>query len=195
MNSHKLQRKAKFKTAGTGKRKRYERSDFSMWVDSRRAEITPPPSAEEVAGYQEWMFRRTEECELEYQQWIADGIPKLHDVYGGIMINFNAPIKIFYANLLFIGVKMRVKDGQLRISGAIEKLSPVYQEEIVKRKSHLIEMLSQQPPDALRPYFFRLLSVNEVKEASVIANQMKIELTQMPVAGGWLVGLSHQSEN
>lgn len=105
------------------------------------------------------------------------------------MINLNNPIRIFYGNLLYIGVKLRVKDGQLRISGNIEALSPVYRDEIQKRKEHLIDLLDVTPPEELAPYFFRLLKVTELTEALRIAERIQVGVKSLPVNGGWLIEL------
>lgn len=102
-------------------------------------------------------------------------------------IDTNKPIRIFYANMLRIGLKFKVRDGQLKVGGNMEIMTPVLQDEIIKRASHLIELLSPEVPEALRPYFYRLISVNEVKEAIAIAEPMGISLRQTPVNSGWLI--------
>lgn len=106
------------------------------------------------------------------------------------MIDLNNPIRIFYSNLLHIGIKLRVKDGKLRISGKIDLLSPVYRDEIIKRSTHLIDLLDVVPPEELEPYYFRLLSVNELTDALRIAERMQIEVKSLPVNGGWLLEIS-----
>jgi hypothetical protein len=69
------------------------------------------------------------------------------------MIDPSNPIRIFYANLLRAGIKLKVVNTQLRVGGNTEVLSPVHRDEILKRAEHLIELLSPKVPEALRPYF------------------------------------------
>jgi hypothetical protein len=107
------------------------------------------------------------------------------------MDKYNKPIRIFYANLLRAGIKLRVVDGKLRVGGNTEILSPVLQEEIVKRAGGLIELLAPEVPEALQPYFYRLIKVNEVKDAVGIAEQMGISLRQTPVNSGWLIEIQN----
>lgn len=98
------------------------------------------------------------------------------------------PIKIFLANLLFAGVTLAVVDGKLRVGGKTSILSPVYRDEIMKRKEHLIDLLSPVPPPSLRAYCYRLLKVRHLQEALNIAAQERIEVWHLPVNGGWLIG-------
>ena len=107
------------------------------------------------------------------------------------MIDINKPIRIFYANLLRSGITLSVANGQLRVGGNLEILSPVYREEILKRADHLIELLSPEVPAELQPYFYRLLKVDELKEAVGIAEQMGISLRQTPVNMGWLIEMQN----
>jgi hypothetical protein len=97
------------------------------------------------------------------------------------------PIRIFYANLLYLGITLQVDEGMLKISGATKTLSPAYREEIVKRKTQLVELLACQPPDALRPFCFRLCSLAEAQAAQAIAHQLRQPIRCTPVNGGWLV--------
>lgn len=103
------------------------------------------------------------------------------------MLDANRPIRVFYANLLRMGIKLRAVDGELKISGRKDLATPVVREEIIKRAEFLIELLSPEVPEALQPYFYRLIKVDEVKEAVGIAEQMGISLRQTPVNGGWLL--------
>jgi hypothetical protein len=103
------------------------------------------------------------------------------------MLDTNKPVRIFYANLLRSGVKLRVADGQLKVSGNMEIMTPVYQEEVIKRAEQLIELLSPEVPSELEPYFYRLIKVNEVKDAVGIAEALGISLRQTPVNSGWLL--------
>lgn len=98
------------------------------------------------------------------------------------------PIKVFLGNLLYAGIKLAVVDGKLRVGGNTKILSPVYREEIMKRKEHLIELLTPQPPPSLRPYCYRLIRLPHLKEALNIAAQERVEVWHMPVNGGWLLG-------
>jgi hypothetical protein len=102
------------------------------------------------------------------------------------MIDFGKPVKVFLGNLYFLGVKVRVVDGQLRITGDTAKLSPAYREEIVRRSEQLIDLLSPAVPEELRPYFSRLISVDEVVDAMGIAERIDAHLLTSPVNGGWL---------
>jgi hypothetical protein len=43
----------------------------------------------------------------------------------------------------------------------------------------------------LQPYFYRLIKVNEVKDAVGIAEQMGISLRQTPVNSGWLIEIQN----
>lgn len=110
------------------------------------------------------------------------------------MIDFNKPIRIFYANLLHIGVNLYVNDGKLRVSGNLDSLSPVYREEIVKRKDQLIELLSTRPPEALAAYFDRLIPLPELREALWIAEQNSIKVKALPVNGGWLLEMEQKAK-
>jgi hypothetical protein len=111
------------------------------------------------------------------------------------MIDTNKPIRVFYANLLRAGIILRVVDGQLKFGGKTEILSPVYREEIIKRASHLVDLLLPEVPEVLRPYFYRLISVNELRDAIGIAETMGISLRQTPVSGGWLIELLNRRVN
>jgi len=102
-------------------------------------------------------------------------------------LDTNKPIRIFYANLLRSGIKLKVENGKLKVGGNMEIMTPVYQDEIIKRAEQLIELLSPEVPEPLLPYFYRLIKVDEVKEAVGIAEQMGISLRQTPVNSGWLV--------
>lgn len=103
------------------------------------------------------------------------------------MLDLNKPIIIFYANLLYQGFRVRVADGQLRVGGDMDKLSPAYRDEIMRRKEHLIELLSPPVPDELAPYFGRLISVDESIVASGIAERIDADTRLTPVNGGWLL--------
>lgn len=103
------------------------------------------------------------------------------------MLDTNKPIRVFYANLLRHGINLRVVNGQLKVSGNMEIMTPVYQEEIKKRAEQLIDLLSPEVPEPLLPYFYRLIKVDEVKAAVGIAESMGISLRQTPVNSGWLI--------
>jgi hypothetical protein len=104
------------------------------------------------------------------------------------MLDLGKPIKTFYANLLFQGIVLTVKDGQLKVNGPGRKnLSPVYKDEIMKRAEFLIEILSPEVPLDLQPFFGRLISVNEVVEVMGIAERLQVGIETTPVNGGWIV--------
>lgn len=102
-------------------------------------------------------------------------------------LDTNKPIRIFYANLLRMDIHLRAYNGKLKVTGRMDLCTPVLQEEIVKRSEQLIELLSPEVPEPLQPYFYRLIKVDEVKEAVGIAEQMGISLRQTPVNSGWLL--------
>lgn len=103
------------------------------------------------------------------------------------MIDTNKPIRIFYANMLRIGLTFRVRNGQLRVGGNKEIITPVLKDEIAKRAEHLIELLSPEVPEDLAPYFYRLIRVDELKEAIRIAEILGVSLRTTPCNGGWLI--------
>ena len=102
-------------------------------------------------------------------------------------LDYGKPVKVFYANLLVLGIKLRVDSGKLFVEGNVDVLSPVYRGEIIKRKQHLVELLTPEPAPALTPYFGRLLRLDEVKQALGIAEQMQTRIDALPVNGGWLL--------
>jgi len=103
------------------------------------------------------------------------------------MIDYGQPIRIFYCNLLRMGITMKVKDGTLRVGGRVDLCTPVLQDEIAKRADGLIAILAPSVPDQLRPFFYRLISVDEVKAAIDIADELEISLRSTPANGGWLL--------
>ncbi len=62
------------------------------------------------------------------------------------MIDYGKPIRTFHKNLLRHGVELSVEDGQLKVSGNLENVSPAYRNEIVKRAALLIELLDDSSP-------------------------------------------------
>lgn len=103
------------------------------------------------------------------------------------MLDTNKPIRIFYANLLRMGITVRAVNGTLKVGGNRELLTPVLKEEIRMRAEHLVELLSPEIPEPLEPYFGRLLLLDELKQAIGIAEQMGLSLRQTPANGGWLI--------
>lgn len=103
------------------------------------------------------------------------------------MIEEGKPIRVFYANMLRIGLTFRVRDGQLKVGGNTALLTPVIKEEIRKRAEHLIALLSPEVPEQLEPYFYRLLKLEELKEVIYVAEIMGVSLRTTPVNGGWLI--------
>lgn len=108
------------------------------------------------------------------------------------MIDFDKPIRIFYANMLRIGLTFRVRNGQLRVGGNMEIMTPVLKDEIKKRSEHLIDLLSPQVPAELEPYFYRLIKLDELKEAIRVAEVIGISLRTTPVNGGWLIEIMNR---
>lgn len=108
------------------------------------------------------------------------------------MIEEGKPIRIFFANLLAIGITFKVVNGQLKVGGNMQIMTPVLQEEIIKRASHLIELLAPEVPVELEPFFYRLLRVDELKEAIRVAEVLGISLRQTPVNGGWLIEMQNR---
>lgn len=102
-------------------------------------------------------------------------------------MEYGLPVRIFYANMLRIGLRFRVVNGQLRVKDTQGIMTPVLQAEIVKRAEHLIELLAPEVPEPLAPYFYRLLKLDEMKDAIAIAELMGISLRTTPVNGGWLI--------
>jgi len=166
-----LERKAKIRVAGKRPRSSGGSSDFTWWVQQERIQLHPPPKREEID---------------DFQMWVANRVKNQ-----GETMDHGFPIRAFYANCLRSGLTLRVVDGKLKVGGNTEILSPVYREEIIKRAEQLIEMLSPEVPEPLQPYFYRLLKVDEVKEAVGIAEQMGISLRQTPVNMGWLLEIAN----
>lgn len=103
------------------------------------------------------------------------------------LARYNMPIKIFYGNMLKIGLKFRVKDGQLKVGGNREVLTPVLQEEIAKRAEMLIDMLTPPPSPEMASHFGRLLNLKELKTALETAIMLNEKVDSFPVDGGWLL--------
>lgn len=103
------------------------------------------------------------------------------------LARYNMPIKIFYSNLLKMGIKLKVQDGQLRAGGNRDLLTPVMRDEITKRAEHLIDMLTPPPSPEMERYFGRLLLLDELKEALNTAQLLNEKVESTPVNGGWLL--------
>ena len=110
------------------------------------------------------------------------------------IIEYGKPIKIFYANLLTIGVALSVDaaTGKLLVDGNLDCLSPVYRQEIVKRARHLIELLTPVPPADLDPYFGRLIKLDELKWVLTLAEALGAKVDALPVNGGWLLTMAKE---
>jgi hypothetical protein len=78
-------------------------------------------------------------------------------------------------------------NGTLKVGGNKTLLTPAVKEEIARRAEHLVELLAPEVPEALDPYFYRLITVDELRQAIDIAEQMGISLRTTPVNGGWLI--------
>jgi len=103
--------------------------------------------------------------------------------------DYGKPIRIFYANLLSAGLVCRVakENGKLVVEGNTDVLSPVYEQEIVKRAKHLVALLTPPPPVELEPYFGRLLKLDELKAALGMAEHVSTVVDATPCNGGWLL--------
>ncbi len=106
------------------------------------------------------------------------------------MIDLGKPIVVFYANMLKIGIRLRVVDGQLRVKDTQAIMTPVIRAEIEKRADHLIELLSPTVPVELQPYFWRLITVKEVVEVMGIAERLQVGVKTVPANGGWVALMS-----
>lgn len=102
-------------------------------------------------------------------------------------LGFNRPIRIFWANLLRVGITLRVENGKLKVGGdRPDLLTPVLRDEIVRRAPQLVDLLSPPVPEPLQPYFGRLLTVRELEAALAIAKQMNVRIRETPANGGWI---------
>lgn len=104
-----------------------------------------------------------------------------------VELDYGKPIRVFYANLLHIGLDLRVANGKLLVDGNLEICSPVLQQEIVKRSKHLIELLTPAPVEELAPYFGRLLILDELKTALRLGEKINAKVDATPANGGWLL--------
>jgi hypothetical protein len=102
-------------------------------------------------------------------------------------LDTNKPIRVFYGNLLRIGIRLRVVNGTLRVKDTQGIMTPVLKEEIGKRASHLVELLSPDVPAELEPFFYRLIKLDELQDAIGIAEMLGISLRHTPANGGWLI--------
>ena len=103
------------------------------------------------------------------------------------LARYNMPVKLFYGNMLKIGLKFRVKDGQLKVGGNREVLTPVLQDEIAKRAELLIALLTPPPSPEMESHFGRLLTLDELKVALNTAQMLGERVDSLPVNGGWLL--------
>ena len=103
-------------------------------------------------------------------------------------MEYGRPIRVFYGNLLRVGITLRVVDGVLRIGGqGRTNLSPAYRKEITRRAFQLIEILEPPVPDELMPYFHRPLTVQEIEAATNIAKQIGAHIAPFPANGFWIL--------
>lgn len=100
---------------------------------------------------------------------------------------YNFPVKIFYSNLLKMGIRLRVKDGSLRIGGNKELATPTLREEIEKRAEMLVDMLTPPPSPEMASHFERLLTLDELKQALNTAEFLREKVECWPMNGGWLL--------
>jgi len=110
---------------------------------------------------------------------------------GGQQMNklsrYGIPVKIFYINMLKLGLKFRVVDGQLKIGGNRELLTDAVKAEITKRAEFLIEMLTPPPSPEMASHFGRLLTLDELLVALNTAQMLNENIDSSPVDGGWLL--------
>ena len=173
IHSTKARRKVSLKNAGRKPGESSGNSDFTWWVRSRLSELHAPPTLEQVIDFRIWTWERIAACESD-------------------MLDYNKPIRVFYANLLYAGVTCKVKDGKLIVAGKTGQLSPAYREEIIKRKAQLMELLAVEPPEELEEYFGRLLKLTELKSALWTAERIKARVKATPCNGGWLLEMETQ---
>lgn len=107
---------------------------------------------------------------------------------------YNLPIKIFYSNMLHIGLKLKVVNGELKVGGNMEIVTPVIEEEIVKRAEHLIDLLTPAPCVEMARYFGRLLTLDQLKVALNAAQQLQEPVDAFPVNGGWILVTSKTAQ-
>lgn len=100
---------------------------------------------------------------------------------------YGLPIKIFYSNLLAMGIRLKVKDGQLRVGGRRDLVTPVLRAEIEKRAGLLVETFTPEPSADMERYFWRLLKLDELKDALRMAEMLSEHVDALPVNGGWLL--------
>lgn len=100
---------------------------------------------------------------------------------------YNLPIKVFYGNMLKIGIKFRVAEGQLKVKDTQKIMTPVLQEEISKRAEHLIALLTPAPPEEMASHFGRLLTLEELKQALNTAAFLREKVDATPCNGGWIL--------
>jgi hypothetical protein len=100
---------------------------------------------------------------------------------------YGKPDKVFYANMLYAGLILRVDNGKLVARDRAGILTPILEAEIVKRKAHLIALLSPTPPPPLAPYFGRLISREEYIEAQAVAASTKVNIDAVSTAGKWVL--------
>lgn len=100
---------------------------------------------------------------------------------------YNMPVKLFYGNMLKIGLKFKVKDGQLKVGGNKDALTPVLKDEIAKRAELLIDLLTPPPSEEMERYFGRLLVLKELGEALRLAEMLNEKVDSLPVNGGWIL--------
>jgi hypothetical protein len=62
--------------------------------------------------------------------------------------------------------------------------------EIIRRKALIIDLFTPEPPAELRPYFYRLLRVEEFTEAAQVAERIGVYLDACPADGGWIIFIS-----
>ena len=108
--------------------------------------------------------------------------------------SYGLPIKIFYGNMLKIGLKFKVVDGQLRVGGNTEVLTPVIEEEITMRVEQLVALLTPAPSQEMASHFGRLLTLDELKTALNTAQFLKERVDAIPVNGGWILVTSKIKE-
>jgi hypothetical protein len=104
------------------------------------------------------------------------------------------PIRAFYINMLKLGLTFSAANGQLKVGGNKELLTPVVRAEIVKRAEHLADMLTPAPHVAMTDYFGRLLKLTELTDALKLAERIGERVDAFPLDGGWLLITSKETK-
>lgn len=103
------------------------------------------------------------------------------------MQRYGFPVKIFYVNMLKIGITISAENGRLKVSGNREAITPVIKEEIIKRSEQLVDLLTPAPSPEMASCFGRLLTLDELTQALHTAELLRERVDSYPLDGGWLL--------